>query len=130
MNLYKIIVEHCAPKDCHKSIACLLFAKDDEAVYEWLKKGYNDLEETFILTGYEYREDETFTLYDDDYNEIGEETFKERMIRLKGLINDEDEEYDDLYYGKTIYGWKLLSYESYDLTKFQKLVNWKIIILA
>ena len=129
MNLYKIIVKHCAPKDCHDSIACLLLAKDDEAVYEWLKKGNSELDDDSIFVSYEYREEETFTLYDKDYNKIGIETFKNRMIRLKGLINDEEEEYEDLYYGLTLYGWKLLQ-EDVSIMKYEDLVDFKIVFLA
>ena len=130
MNLYKIIIEHSAPKDSHISIACLLLAKDDEAVYEWLKKGYDDLDQTFISTTYEYREDEVFILYDKDYNEIGKETFKERVIRLKGLLYDDEEKYEDLYYGKTVYGWKLIIKDLKHISQFDEFKKLKLIFEA
>ncbi|WPQ60026.1 hypothetical protein [Paenibacillus polymyxa] len=35
------------------------------------------------------------------------ESFKDRMIRLQGNINDDEAELSDLYYGATLHGWKL-----------------------
>jgi hypothetical protein len=45
-------------------------------------------------------------IYDSEYNVIGQETFKEKMIRIGGEYFDEDYEPQDLYYGVTIYGWE------------------------
>ena len=92
MNLYEIIFRHHSQKDSETGTKCLLFAKDDNAVYEWLAKE---------KTNWSYRET------DGNYTFDGE-PYKDRIIRLKGDMDDEYEEYDDLYYGKTVYGWKLL----------------------
>ena len=37
-KLYKIKVQHVAPKDEHTSIECFLLAENDEAVYHWVDK--------------------------------------------------------------------------------------------
>ena len=42
------------------------------------------------------------------YEIVGKETFKEKMIRLSGEINDEDYDFSDAYYGITLFGWSLL----------------------
>jgi hypothetical protein len=104
-KLYKINVQHVAPKDEHTSLECFLLAENDEAVYFWLDKekrygGWEDINDD----GNEYK------IYDntDDYNVIGTETFKEKMIRIKGELNDEDRCFADAYYGLTFYGWELV----------------------
>ncbi|MGG0667824.1 hypothetical protein ABE073_04760 [Lederbergia citrisecunda] len=113
MNLYEIMMEHYAPKDSQKGIYTYLVAECDEAVYEWLKQEKQLKDERVIYNSYKYSEedDDIFELYDDNYEVVGTETFKERMIRLKGNLYDEEESFDDLYYGKTLLGWKTVKEE-------------------
>lgn len=101
-KLYRILVRHCAPKDCHESIETYLIANSGEEVYEWLKNNK--------LTGWDYREEdeETFDIYDDNYSIIGTEGIRVRMLRLGGDYFDENADYSDLYYGVTHYGWELV----------------------
>lgn len=108
MNLYKIMFEHYSPKDSMKGIITYLAANSDEAVYEWLKSEPKLSDGTTIYNSYKYSEEDniTFDIYDSDYNVIGEESFKDRMIRLCGDMFDEDKELNDLYYGLTLYGWE------------------------
>lgn len=108
MNLYEIMMEHYAPKDSQMGIYTYLVAKSDEAVYEWLKQEKQLKDERIIYNIYKDCEadGDTFDLYDDNYEVVGTETFKERTIRLKGNLYDEEESFDDLYYGKTLLGWK------------------------
>lgn len=107
MNLYKIIFSHTGPKSTEYGIKCLLLAENDEQVYEWLKSdptiGYDKL-----IVGWGDRENDSFHLYNDEYDIIGSETFKEKMLRLKGDINDESYDFSDAYYGINQYGWELL----------------------
>ena len=103
MNLYKITFSHTGPKDQKEGIKGYLLAKNDEQVYNYVDEkfnygGWKDAEE----------EEESFELYDDDYNVIGTETFKEKILRIKGEQNDEDYDYCDAYYGITLYGWELV----------------------
>ncbi|PHS61663.1 MAG: hypothetical protein COB12_12040 [Flavobacterium sp.] len=105
MNIYKIKMETVAPKDSWKSVDCFLLAKDEEAVYKWLDKNkcydaWNDKEE----------DGHTYEIQDEDYNVIGHENFKEKMLRLKGEINDEDRNCEDAYYGVEFYGWELIEF--------------------
>ena len=97
MKLYKIEVLHGAPKDSWTDIYEYIVAENDEQVYNWLrlKASWNDNEE----------DNKIFEIYDDEYNVIGTETFKEKMLRIKGDANDEDIEWADAYYGITAYGW-------------------------
>ncbi|WP_405101595.1 hypothetical protein [Oceanobacillus sp. FSL H7-0719] len=108
MNLYEIVMKHYAPKDSQEGIHTYLATKSDEDVYEWIKKEKELKDGRVIFVSYRDEEDEgeTFDLYDDDYNVVGTETFKERIVRLKGDLNDEDKELYDLYYGATLLGWK------------------------
>lgn len=110
MNLYQVMLKHYAPHDSEVGIFTYLVAQSDEAVYEWLKAEPELKDGRQIFNSYKQTESEgeTFEIYDKDYNVIGEETFKERMLRLKGEMNDEDVELNDLYYGKTLLGWKVV----------------------
>lgn len=104
------MIEHFASKGSEKGIHTYLIANSDEDVYEWLKleKKLKDERRLFVLHSQEEVEKEVFELYDDKYNEIGKETYKERMIRLKGNINDDNVELENRYYGETLIGWKTI----------------------
>lgn len=97
MNLFKIEVLHGAPKTSWTNIYGFLLVENDKEVYNYIKKLEYWDEDT---------EEETFNLYNENYEKIGTETFKEKVIRLKGTLNDEDLDWDDAYYGITAYGWK------------------------
>lgn len=109
MNIYTIEFSHTAPKDHEQGIKCLLLAENDDRVYEWLKSEPKIGERT-LHNGWADSEEEKeeFEIYDDNYNVIGTETFKQKMIRLKGEMNDEGYDYSDAYYGITLFGWSLL----------------------
>ena len=129
MNLYKIKCLHAAPKDIHRSISCLLLAENDEAVYEWLKSEPTIGEQTVYISYQDNENDNTtFDIYDDDYNTIGTETFKEKMIRIKGEYNNEDYNYVDAYYGITLYGWELI--KENPETDFTELIDTGILYKA
>lgn len=108
MNLYTLNFEHFSQKDSEQGIYTYLVAENDEAIYEWLKTEPS-IKDTTLHNSYKYDEEEkTYDIYDDDYNVIRVETFKERMIRLQGEMYDEEVELNDLYYGKTLIGWELI----------------------
>nr|WP_241264921.1 hypothetical protein [Bacillus velezensis] len=108
MNLYEINFKHFAPKDSEQGIFTYLYAKTDNDVYEWLKTDPKLSNGRWIYTDYKDQEEEgeKFEIYDDTFEIVGYETYKERIIRLKGEINDESVELNDLYYGQTLIGWK------------------------
>jgi hypothetical protein len=110
MNLYEIMMEHYAPKDSEKGIHTYLAANSDEEVYEWLKSEpiLKDGRQIFLTWGMSEEDGEEFGIYDNNYEVIGTETFKDKMIRIKGDMNDEDADFSDLYYGKTFIGWSLI----------------------
>lgn len=121
MNLYKIKFAHYAPKDSEHGIKTLLLAENDEQVYDWIsdepevdgfglfnswkdkeRYKYNEEAEAFLN---EDGDDDGYSWYDVDGNP---ETIKERMLRLKGEIEDDDVDFSDSYYGITLFGWELL----------------------
>lgn len=117
MNLYEIRMEHFAPKDSQQGIYTYLVANSDEEVYEWLKleKELKDGRKIYVSYDlYEEDEEEKREIYDENYNVIGEESFKERMIRLKGNLNDEDVDMSDSYYGITLMGWSIIKEDVLD----------------
>lgn len=118
MNLYKIEFSHHAPKDSERGIKCLLLAENDEQVYEWIKSEpkefYNSWKDN---EGYSYDKEKEEFIDEDGETESGAgwwddngdpENFKDRMLRLKGEINDDDYDFSGAYYGITLYGWELL----------------------
>lgn len=106
MNLYSIDFAHAAPKDIEKGIKCYLLAENDEQVYEWIKSEPKLTDRTMFNSWADAEEEnEPTEIYDEDYNVVGKETFKEKMIRIKGEMNDYDYDYCDAYYGITLYGW-------------------------
>ncbi len=109
MNLYRAKFSHYAPKDNQSGTVCLILAETDEQVYEFLKSEPEINGDKFFLS-WQDREDEEEEkeVLDENYNLIRTETIKEYLIRIRGSINDEDQQYDDLYYGLTVVGWELL----------------------
>jgi len=98
MKLFKISVKHAAPKDSHTSVECFAIAEDEATVYECVDAA------TYQRWSEAEAEGETHAIYDEDWNEIGRETERERRMRLRGDIDD-DEDWSDAYYGLTWYGW-------------------------
>lgn len=108
MNLYEVALQHSAPKDSVFATSHYFIGDNDEDVFDHIASE-PETKQGKMFNSWNNREDgETFTIYDDKYNEIGEETFKDKIIRLKGEYNDDDYDYSDAYYGITLYGWELL----------------------
>lgn len=109
MNLYKIEFSHFGPKSSEYGFKCLLIAESDEHVYEWIKSEPSiNGDRLDNYWGNAEAANKVYDVYDSDYNIIGTETFKERMLRVKGELNDDDNNLEDAYYGITLYGWGLL----------------------
>jgi hypothetical protein len=117
MDIYKIHVQHFSQKDSHSSIEAFLLSRSVEDVYRWVDE---KLHGTYTDKN---NEDGKCDLYDENYNVIGQEAFKEKMLRVGGEFFDEDYEPQDLYYGCTIYGWEKLESEALevDIAALQKL---------
>lgn len=103
MNLYRILVIHASPKDTHSSIECYMIAENDLEVFHWVDKelAYGSWTE-------DYNNEEMLNIYDEEYNIIGQELYKDKMLRLHGEYFDPDASFDDAFYGVTHYGWELL----------------------
>ncbi|MGG1652263.1 hypothetical protein ABHN03_03950 [Paenibacillus sp. NRS-1775] len=110
MNLYKIMFEHFSQKDSQKGILTYLVADSDSEVYRWIKSEPSSENWGGIFNNYKYKEEdnEVFDIYDNDFSCVGQESFRDRIIRLHGDMFDEDAELSDLYYGATLYGWILV----------------------
>jgi len=95
MNLYKIQFTHYSQKDSRTGIQEYLIAKNDEEVFNYLKK---------YITYW----DDLFWDDEDSQQEDLMRDFKERIIACKGDMNDEEtlDNLCDLYYGATLYGWE------------------------
>ncbi|KQY90970.1 hypothetical protein ASD24_24550 [Paenibacillus sp. Root52] len=111
MNLYKIMFKHFSENDNKEGILTYLVGESDMDVYEWLKSEPSSNNWINVVNCWLDKEEdnEVFDIYDSEYNILGQENFKDRMIRLRGDMNDEDTELSDLYYGATLYGWELVN---------------------
>lgn len=131
MNLYKILFSHTGPKDSETGIKTYVLAKNDEDVYEWIASEPDVNDDGHLFNSWKDKEDdeEEFDIYDDNYNVIGTENFKEKIIRLNGEIYDDDHDYDDAYYGITLFGWELIK-ENFDTNSvcYTNLVDLGVII--
>lgn len=109
MNLYVLKFRHYSPKDYEEGIVTYLMANSDEEIYEWFKTGPT-INDNTLFNSYKDREkdDETYEIYDEHYEPIGTEKFKERMLRLGGEMFDGDVDISDAYYGITLYGWEIV----------------------
>lgn len=109
MNLYRITLGHAAPKDWKLSMLGYVLAENDEQVYEYLKSEPEiNGSSTYNCWADKEDEKEEFEIYDKEYNVVGKETFKEKMIRIGGEINDDSYDFTDAYYGISLYGWELI----------------------
>lgn len=105
MKLYKILKTHYSPKDGEDSIHYFLVANNDEEVFDYLDK-----KELYGKWTKRSNECGLLDIYDDNFNVIGQETYKQKMIRICGEFFDEHVDtskgYYDSYYGVTHYGWE------------------------
>lgn len=98
-NLYKIVFKHFAPKDSEEGIKEYVVADNEDQIFDHIVANHSG--------GWEDRqEDEPYDIYNDDFEIIGKESFKEKMMRLKGEYHDEGVDVSDAYYGVTIMGWE------------------------
>lgn len=98
MNLYRIIVLHGAPKDSHTSTETYLVAENEQEVFDWLNgKNYGAWTEEV-----EEGEEPNMRYADDNETEI---PFREWVMLKRGDLEDE-EGWEDAYYGVTKWGWE------------------------
>lgn len=103
INLYKIVFSHSAPKDTEEGIKGYILAHNDVEVYECIDKEFNN------GCWKDTEADNEMFQRDGVVSQTGGETFREKIIRLKGEINDEDFVFDDAYYGIKLLGWELVA---------------------
>lgn len=105
MKLHQIKIRHCAPRDFKEFLVGFVLAEDEESIYEYIDKEllygiWSDRNQDSIseLLPIEIIEnDETII--------IGYETYKEKMLRIRGEYYDQFLDYSDAYYGIAHYGW-------------------------
>ena len=103
INLYRTIFKHYAPKGYEGGIKEYFIANNDSEAFDIVDKKHN----------YEcwHERSEQTNEYEGHGEEYGEEKgeYKKRMIAQRGQIDDEANNYEDLYYGLTHYGWEIVA---------------------
>ncbi|WPS85617.1 hypothetical protein SMD22_00730 (plasmid) [Brevibacillus halotolerans] len=74
---------HFSPQDSEEGIVTYLVAPTDEAVYEWLKSDPNIEDGRSIFSGYADREEDVYSIYNENYDVIGTENFKKTLDSIK-----------------------------------------------
>jgi hypothetical protein len=116
MNLYRIKVLHGAPKDSHTSIETYLAAKSEEDVANWIEaaKCYGSW---FTPSKFSDPEDVRICWSKKREEEI---SFKEYILENRGDLEDE-EGWEDAYYGITKWGWEPMEATEEDIKRLVEL---------
>ena len=124
MNLYKVKFSHHSPKDSEEGIKALILAENEEQVYDWIASEPTTNEGSMYNSWNTMDSDDEGWFDDDDNPEL----FKDRMLRLKGNIEDDSVDFSDAYYGITLFGWELLKKDV--LTDYSELIDLGIVFYA
>lgn len=95
LKLFKIMQRFSAPKDNVEFVFKYVLAENEEIVFRHI-----DILANWTMCD----EGEMFDVYD-GYQLVIQESLTEKLMRLRGDINDEDFELEDLDYGVTQWGW-------------------------
>ncbi len=107
MKLHKIHFSHYSPKDSEQGVKTYVLADSEIAIRD-------RIDATFKHGAWKDAEgDGPIDIYNDDFEVIGQEGRLERALRLRGDIDDENNDYADAYYGLTFWGWD----EGQDITE-------------
>jgi len=98
MNVFRIKVLHSGPKDSHESIQTYLLAENELQVLEWIDK-------THRYGAWSDAIKDGDTKWDGDTDK--EIPVLQYLLENHGDLEDE-EGYDDAYYGVTKMGWELV----------------------
>jgi len=103
MNLYAVIFIHHAPKGNEKGIKEYVLAESDEQMYDYIDSKYmswdwSDKDE----------DPEDYYMDDDECR-----TYKDYLVKIKGEMYSEPD-LDDLFYGRTLFGWKMIQQDYND----------------
>lgn len=111
-SLFRVIVLHGAPKDSHTATETYLVAESEEEVFRWIdKKNYGAWTE-------EYDDEPNMRYADDDYEK--EIPFREWIMQKRGDLEDE-EGWEDAYYGVTKWGWEPVEASQCDIAVLLRL---------
>ncbi len=100
MKLHKILLRHAGPKDCVEVVFKYVLANSEQEILDEI-----DSPRGCYTYGAWQEDDSVYEQYDANYNFVCEETYLQRMFRLRGEFNYEDASYDDAYYGVKHWGW-------------------------
>lgn len=101
MNLYKIMINHYAPKDSCRAIASYIVADSSEQIFNYLlDKGEIEADQkTYYLSWQDMK---------DDYELDDFERFRNQIIESGDEEGTDFANYDDLYYGRRFVSWELV----------------------
>lgn len=124
MALWELKFRHYAPKGSEEGIICYLVAESSEQIYEFLKTdpripdGTDDEKGIYV----------DWMDKDDPDNELYDENHKNRLIGCCGEMYDDEAELNDLFYGLTHYGWRIID-EHFKKIEINTLKSYGIIVI-
>lgn len=97
-KIHKIYFSHYGAKSEKEGIECYCLADDEDTIYDYIDKN-------FMLEGWtEKNQTELVSVYDEEGDIIGEELYKDKVLRERGNLWEEIDD-SHVYYGVTQYGW-------------------------
>lgn len=122
MRLYKILVDHYSPKDNQIGTICMKVFNTTDELYNYFKNPYT--KETYINT--EEYPSLYMEFFDNKDTKEEEADYKEQWLANEGDIDAEYVEYQDLYYGLSVYGFTdmgEITQEEFDVLNKLKLIQ-------
>ena len=115
-NLYRLNFKHCGPKSSRSGIICLLLAKNEGQIFEYLESDGYGREGDYIHNGAIEGVD----------REEEKELYRKEIMSTKGSLYHEDACYEDAFYGCFHSGWELIKENC--ATDYSELIKAGIVI--
>jgi len=96
-NIYEMQVEFIGSQTDYVATEEFVLAETEEEVCDYIDKTYND------SRWKEWMNDDDM---DNEEGVTGDETARQQLFRLKGDVNDEFKDCNDMHMGLIFYGWK------------------------
>lgn len=105
MKLFKILLRYSSTKDSVEVVERYVIAYTDQDILDRLIHPNSHFNGASGVWKDRHEEDGLWNIEDSNHCVIGQETYFERMLRLRGEFHDPKVNYDDKFYGIRHWGW-------------------------